>query len=614
MTTQTLERFTARNLLPLLFYMPFDKAWPVAQPTAQYGEYQDAVDTLLAVHRNANEALATGAQVDPWASAQAVWEGYRANAGYVELEKEIRKLAGSLDIPIEDRPVQVPEPPKPHSPLYHVSELHKMPPLKWMVKDEILDRGVSVICAPSQSGKSFVTVDRIAKLALAGKKILYVAPEGARGYKQRIRAWEMHHGISLSESSIHFWAAPVYVMQRENVIAFAEVVKEINPDLVVLDTWLKCMAGGDVNSNADTSIALDNCGYLQDRFDCSIYIVHHTNKTGKDLGAVALFNGADVFMTLDNHEGNLSLQYTKNKDGELATPKTYNTIKVTTDIPDEENGGFVTSLILELGQAPVQTRGDKLSNTQVVILTFLDMEIFNDAGCSSTKIVNARGITESTLYNTLSTLKKLGYIRQGKRGDPFYITDEGKRALSNYQNARAKNGSTDRLPKSSQVVIRGRESAIDLAYDSLPADNVLPDAEVQLPKVLLSDHQSSQPIPSTTTLSLPLSLDRVESSGVGSSNTEQSRKLRSKVDSADRKLDRAYQNASQESQRQYDKFSDLLTTTSVGTPEYQKLVLATQHYIETGGDIGDILKAHIEWSKATDELEAFMNGGDHVKS
>lgn len=477
--------------------------------------------------------------------------------------------------------------------IYHISELHLLPPVRWLVDDEIIEQGLSVLCAPSQSGKSFVCVDRACRLALAGKTVFYIAAEGASGYKQRTRAWAMHHNVDTDKLPIYFYPKPAYLMQRTEAEEIIAKIRHIKPDLIIIDTLLRCIAGGDINSNADVSVFIDNCGLMQRELGSAVQIVHHTNKSGKDLGAIALFNASDVFLTLENQDGYLVLQQTKNKDGEHADLKSYRTIKVTTDIVDE-HGKPVTSLVIEPSEKVLQTRMDKLTPKQFAILEFLDLEVFEEAGCPSSKIESAVGIAGSTLYNTLSTLKRLGYVSQGKRGDPFSITRDGQAAVENYRSHMA---TTKELPKSSSVVVRSR----DEGYRELPNHDSAVESTTPTTKQLPNNYQGSNSTTTPTTLS-PLG----ESSGVGrveSSKVVEKNNLRAKVQQAEKALDEAIARATPEVQRKYEAFEEQIVQTQPNTPENERLCRAVEHYITQGGQFGELLQLHKAWSLVVDELE-----------
>ena len=76
-------------------------------------------------------------------------------------------------------------------------------------------------------------------------------------------------------------------------------------------------------------------------------------------------------------------------------------------------------------------KGADLTKRQREILETLALAVFIEAGAkSSTLAEQHKGITSPTLYRVLSELKQKNYIKQGAKGDPFYITAEGLVAVA----------------------------------------------------------------------------------------------------------------------------------------------------------------------------------------
>ncbi len=98
------------------------------------------------------------------------------------------------------------------------------PELEWLIDDLLTVGDKSIIGGPSQSGKSFLAIDAGMSIAL-GKPflghevrkglVIYQAGEGARGIKNRLRAYRKHFGID-PKANVPF------VMLQSRVDLFAE--------------------------------------------------------------------------------------------------------------------------------------------------------------------------------------------------------------------------------------------------------------------------------------------------------------------------------------------------------------------------------------------------------
>jgi hypothetical protein len=78
-----------------------------------------------------------------------------------------------------------------------------------------------------------------------------------------------------------------------------------------------------------------------------------------------------------------------------------------------------------------------LTPAQRKVLETLSLSIFADIGAKTADLMKDAGMSNNgTLYRTLSTLKNRGYIEQGTKGDPYYLTPAGRAAIGpNYQPA-----------------------------------------------------------------------------------------------------------------------------------------------------------------------------------
>jgi hypothetical protein len=116
------------------------------------------------------------------------------------------------------------------------------------------------------------------------------------------------------------------------------------------------------------------------------------------------------------------------------------------------------SVVLMPSDKVITTRDSKLQKNERAVLEALALEVFENAGASARKLVEIAQVPEGSLYRVLSKLLKRGYVTQASKGDPYYISDTGRRAISDYQesiNSGASWGPDDEPPEGPPPPPRG---------------------------------------------------------------------------------------------------------------------------------------------------------------
>src|SRR4029077_1874048 len=73
---------------------------------------------------------------------------------------------------------------------------------------------------------------------------------------------------------------------------------------------------------------------------------------------------------------------------------------------------------------------DKLTPRQAQALEALALETFAEAGAKATQVADIAHIPTDNIFRVLSALKRLEYVKQSAKGDPYYITVTGRARLS----------------------------------------------------------------------------------------------------------------------------------------------------------------------------------------
>ncbi len=233
-------------------------------------------------------------------------------------------------------------------------------PVNWLIQDVIPEKSFVALYGPPASFKSFIAMD-IAECIASGRPwlgkeingtgpVLYIAGEGHGGIGARIAAIKQHHKTPDS--------AQVYVVRSQInlrssvddftalIVAIDELVQELGVDLrmIVIDTLARAFGGGNENSSDDMGAFIQATGKIQNRYKCSLMLLHHAGKdTTKGLrGHSSLLGAVDTQMEIirfpQTREGLILMS--KQKDGEDGQNYGFEAIEVEIDRSDLglENG------------------------------------------------------------------------------------------------------------------------------------------------------------------------------------------------------------------------------------------------------------------------------------
>jgi hypothetical protein len=152
------------------------------------------------------------------------------------------------------------------------------------------------------------------KIWINEPKVLYINGEDDKEeMSRRMWAFCLRHQISeqdiqrLSLLGSDDWRTKQLAFMRNersssmiNEIAFErfeELLNALRPDVVILDPLISFCGGGNVNDNAVIGQVMGALKRLANKFNCSILILHHTNKHGEQ-GSAGAVSGAAALVNL----------------------------------------------------------------------------------------------------------------------------------------------------------------------------------------------------------------------------------------------------------------------------------------------------------------------------
>lgn len=217
----------------------------------------------------------------------------------------------------------------------------KPKPIDWLITDLIETDCLGMVYGDSGVGKTFMVLDMALSVAtgipyhskpVKQGAVFYIAGEGRNGITRRRGAWQHQRGVTQEQMEM----APIYCSDGSLILNMASA-KDIvqaaidltqkageEPRLVVLDTLARTMEG-DENSAKDFNHYLQAATAIQDRFKCTVLIVHHTGKdNGRGArGSSAIKAGMDFSYALEKSGAAVTLKCEKLKDGEQPQPMTF---------------------------------------------------------------------------------------------------------------------------------------------------------------------------------------------------------------------------------------------------------------------------------------------------
>jgi hypothetical protein len=202
-------------------------------------------------------------------------------------------------------------------------------PIKWLVPDLIPAKSFGSIYAKPASYKSFLALHIAAMVSTGGEvwgractqgAVVYVAAEGAGGMWKRMQAIKQAHGITTAP--IFFVRAQLNLatsLEDRDALVNEIMALNVNPALIILDTFARVTAGIDENSAQGVGAAIAVQSSLMET-GASVMIVHHQGKNSEagQRGSSALLAACDFELKCEKTEemqGKVTV--TKQKDGEM---------------------------------------------------------------------------------------------------------------------------------------------------------------------------------------------------------------------------------------------------------------------------------------------------------
>lgn len=277
-------------------------------------------------------------------------------------DQQFRDAIGFVDVSMAGEFTAIGEPEgegKPKLPRFHVYQAAQFadgPPLTWLIRDVLPRAELAVLYGEPGSGKSFLALDMAIAIARGepwrGKKVkagrvVYVAAEGARGFRKRLHALAQDRGIDLASIPLGVISDAPDLMQKADALAIAQsIVDAGGADLVVIDTLSRAMPGANENSGEDVGKVLVHCKGIGIATRGVVMLVHHSGKDASKgaRGWSGIRGAADTELEVVRADEARSVTVGKQKDGDDGDEFAFRLETVVLGLDDE--GEEITSCVV----------------------------------------------------------------------------------------------------------------------------------------------------------------------------------------------------------------------------------------------------------------------------
>lgn len=229
-------------------------------------------------------------------------------------------------------------------------------PPAWIVRDVLPEAELAVIYGESGSGKSFFAFDLLAAVARGVEwrghkvrqgRVVYVAAEGAGGFRKRLTAYAQHHEIALADLALGIVpAAPNLLTDDDKPLAEA-IVETGGASIIAIDTLAQATPGGNENAGEDMGKVLARCKRLHSATGALVLLVHHSGKdaTRGARGWSGIRAAVDAEIEITRLADVRLARVSKQKDGDDGAAFAFRLVPVS--LGEDSEGTPVSSCVVE---------------------------------------------------------------------------------------------------------------------------------------------------------------------------------------------------------------------------------------------------------------------------
>lgn len=313
-------------------------------------------------------------------------------------------------------------------------------PPTWIVKGLLPKAELAVLFGESGSGKSFVALDIAAAIARGvpwrGRKVkqgrvVYVAAEGAGGFRNRLNAYARAHDLDLADLDLGVIKAAPNLMVKDDAMDVCKAIIAGGPvSVVIVDTFAQVMPGANENAGEDVGKALQHCKGIHKATGALVVLVHHAGKDSSKgaRGWSGLRAAADAELEVAKLATGRLLRSTKQKDGEDGLEWGFDLSVVPIGV--DEDGEVLTSCVVQEAAIPVPLKGGAGANKNTGKWAARVLEVLGELTLVQTAGIERKAVIDEVLRrspegtdNKRSAERALRKLLADEEGD--YVLEDG---------------------------------------------------------------------------------------------------------------------------------------------------------------------------------------------
>jgi AAA domain len=306
---------------------------------------------------------------------------------------------------------------------------------EWLVKGLLPRRGVGAFFGAKSAFKSFAAQDVAMHVSIgwnwAGRRVtqapvVYIAAEGAGGFRKRKAGFELHHAEHLPETiPFHLIAAAPNLGQGTadlEALAGAVAKAGVKPGLIVIDTLAQTLGSGEENGAGMIQL-IANATALSERFGCLVLLVHHAGLTEADRlrGHSSLGCALDALVFFEPKEGALAARLTVQKlkeeaDRNIALDLELSRVVIGKDCDGDEISTLIVDSVRD-GKAAEPAAKKPRSQVQAIVEEFVRVyDFLSDGKPRSIGLDGRSGIRKVPVEEIRAEMLNQGYLDRNQDG------------------------------------------------------------------------------------------------------------------------------------------------------------------------------------------------------
>jgi hypothetical protein len=285
-------------------------------------------------------------------------------------------------------------------------------PPEMLVAEELYAGRVHCIYSAGGTGKTFKALQLVKKVIDQGKPVLLLDLEnGVRIISERLR--DLGAEADQVRQHLYYYPFPSMPLSDDASTEFEELLEEIKPSLVVIDSWINCISAAGLDENSSTDIARWTDAYPQRARvrGVAVLLLDHVPKEGNTArGSGRKLDYVDAMWELRNPQkfdretvGRIDMHLRKDREGWLPRALTFSV------------GAGEDGFMFKRSLGTVESADETTSLLPSDQTTLEALQALGNMGAFDKEWreeAMTRGLGRTTYYRSRGTLLELGYVEQ----------------------------------------------------------------------------------------------------------------------------------------------------------------------------------------------------------